>query len=1118
MNRLNLFSALNIRPGEGRLVGWLLIYALFMGIPNLVTETAAYSLFLAEFDAQAIPYVYIGFAIITTLSGFIYTSLEKRVSFSKFATINLLILALSLCLFRLLLQLTQARWPLVGLAIWYEASWALANLGFWSLAVRLFNVRQGKRLFGLIGIGLTLSESLTGFFIPTFVNLVGTPNLLFVAAASFTGALVVQTHIFRSFANQISTPDEEAKEQETRNGKSSLTNLFKNRYIVLIFAFAALYALAFYALDNAFYDRLESQFFDPDQLASFLGVFFGLAGMLTMVTGAFISGRFISRYGLRLGLLAMPVALVAGVGLVAVVGTFFEALVILFWLVVITKLLNEVLAYTINRAAWQVLYEPLPANQQLRAQTVVESMIKPIAGGLAGVLLLALNAIFALGAVQIAYLLLVILAAWLGVVVMLNRTYPTMLLQGLAKRRLGDSPVFTTDGSSVAALKQSLVSPHVGVVIYALNMLEEIEPESLPIFLQELLGHPATEIRLEALHRIERFGMTSVIPAIKYTLKYETTASVRGVALRTLATLGGPSVFEEICAYLEDPAPQVRLGAMVGLLRNSGGNGNQVPIAGQALVELVHSANPAERKFAAQVIGETDNHNFSQLLLKLLRDDESEVQRAALFAAKKLLRPEVWPAVIECLASAKLRTTAMAALVAGGEPVIPELKKVFFKARRDRQTLIRLIQTCGRIRGPEAIALLKDKLNFPDPQVRSHILMALSQCRYRAEDQEKIIILQKIRTEIAQAAWTLATLIDIGDDEAVSLLKTALNNNLVQHRARLLLLLSFIYDRQVILQVRNTLGIHTLNGHISDTKKAYALEVIDTLVSPKLKEMLLPLFDDLTPPHRLQHLHTHFPQEKLGRQQRLREIMSRPNEWLNPWTKACALDTIARLSAVELSETIVSALSEADPLVRETAVWTLFMLDPVLYHHCVDRLARDPSPQVIRAVKWLETGQKGDRVMLSLVERVIFLKAVSLFSETPDDVLAEVAAVLEELEVKTGQTIIEKGEPGSALYIIIDGQVQVHDGVRTLATMGKQDVFGEFSILDPGPRSASVTALEKTRLLRLEQEPFYELIDDHSVVARRIMQILVRQLRHAHALNRSANSLVNNLQQQSMKV
>jgi len=154
--------------------------------------------------------------------------------------------------------------------------------------------------------------------------------------------------------------------------------------------------------------------------------------------------------------------------------------------------------------------------------------------------------------------------------------------------------------------------------------------------------------------------------------------------------------------------------------------------------------------------------------------------------------------------------------------------------------------------------------------------------------------------------------------------------------------------------------------------------------------------------------------------------------------------------------------------------------------------------------------------MLSLIEKVIFLKAVSLFSETPEEVLVELAAILEELDLPPEKTIIEQGEPGSSLYVIIDGQVKVHDGIRTLTILGARDVFGELSILDPGPRAASVTTLERSRLLRLDREPFHELIDDHSVVSRRIMQILVRQLRYAYRearLNQPAETLLNRVDQ-----
>ena len=134
--------------------------------------------------------------------------------------------------------------------------------------------------------------------------------------------------------------------------------------------------------------------------------------------------------------------------------------------------------------------------------------------------------------------------------------------------------------------------------------------------------------------------------------------------------------------------------------------------------------------------------------------------------------------------------------------------------------------------------------------------------------------------------------------------------------------------------------------------------------------------------------------------------------------------------------------------------------------------------------------------MLSTVEKIIILKTVDLFTETPDSILAEVAALLQEVELPVGETIFEKGDSGDCMYIIVTGEVQAHDEGRTLNHLGEGDVFGEMAVLDPEPRVASITALEDTLLLRLDQEPFYELMEDRIEVARGIIRVLSGHLRN----------------------
>jgi CRP-like cAMP-binding protein len=81
------------------------------------------------------------------------------------------------------------------------------------------------------------------------------------------------------------------------------------------------------------------------------------------------------------------------------------------------------------------------------------------------------------------------------------------------------------------------------------------------------------------------------------------------------------------------------------------------------------------------------------------------------------------------------------------------------------------------------------------------------------------------------------------------------------------------------------------------------------------------------------------------------------------------------------------------------------------------------------------------------------------------------------------------------MFIIYSGSVKVHDGDLTFAILKSRDFFGELSLLDTEPRSASVTALEDSLLLRIDQQAFYEIMSDRSEVIREIMKILCRRLR-----------------------
>jgi CRP-like cAMP-binding protein len=132
---------------------------------------------------------------------------------------------------------------------------------------------------------------------------------------------------------------------------------------------------------------------------------------------------------------------------------------------------------------------------------------------------------------------------------------------------------------------------------------------------------------------------------------------------------------------------------------------------------------------------------------------------------------------------------------------------------------------------------------------------------------------------------------------------------------------------------------------------------------------------------------------------------------------------------------------------------------------------------------------------LLLIEKVLLLKSLSIFSETPETILAELAPLMKEEEVEQGTQIFEEGEAGDCMYIIFNGEIEIHKGKTTLAILQQKEVFGELSLLDAETRSATATAKTDCFLFKIDQEPFYELIESRPEVAMGFIKILCKRLR-----------------------
>ncbi len=132
---------------------------------------------------------------------------------------------------------------------------------------------------------------------------------------------------------------------------------------------------------------------------------------------------------------------------------------------------------------------------------------------------------------------------------------------------------------------------------------------------------------------------------------------------------------------------------------------------------------------------------------------------------------------------------------------------------------------------------------------------------------------------------------------------------------------------------------------------------------------------------------------------------------------------------------------------------------------------------------------------LLLVEKVLILKSLSIFKDTPEHILADLAPLMEEEEYEPGTVIFSEGEIGDCMYIIHQGEVRIHKGSTQLALLKEKEVFGELALLDPEVRSATATSNAYCILFRIDQEPLYDLIENRTEVARGFIKILCQRLR-----------------------
>ena len=417
------------------------------------------------------------------------------------------------------------------------------------------------------------------------------------------------------------------------------------------------------------------------------------------------------------------------------------------------------------------------------------------------------------------------------------------------------------------------------------------------------------------------------------------------------------------------------------------------------------------------------------------------------------------------------RRSAAAQLVHLGPQVLPQLAEALETA--DEVTLQRLAQVCGRIPGPTSQQVLVKLAQQPGLLGREAALRALR--NFAQEPADEPVFQTLVRQELQLAQQLLH-----GQATASTELRRALDYELVRVQQRIFHLLLQLYPPQFIADAQR--GV----AHAARERQANALEILDNIIPRFLYQGLQALVDVLPVPDKIRTFN-----QLLGAPAvpvAIVPMVVRQGEVVfSDWTVSVALREWQPVSTTVAQ--LLPHLRSTSLLVRESGFAALEQLtrqQPALHQ----QLFKENSTLASQLM-----AHHADAAHVSAQERVQVLQHTALFAETPENVLSSIVPIMKEVNFTDGQQIFAKGDLGTSLFIVYEGEVSILNGAQQLAVFKKGDFFGELALLDAEPRSATAVARGLVLAFRLDQEDFYDVMEERGEVLRNVLRVLCQRLR-----------------------
>jgi hypothetical protein len=588
-----------------------------------IGSTGAESLFFSRFGPQALPVLYVLLGLVTfpvIIGVTVLLSSRARGLSTVLAALAATLIPARLALLLDVRLFYPALWLLMMVV------WVIQGMALWGVASSVTDTRQAKRLFPLYGAAMILGGTVGGLATRPLASAIGAENFLVVWSGSLLLAFLLAGSVLRE---SLRPPvNRRTRRSPLSDLRESVRYLRGSRLLVLMAGGLVLFSMLYLTLTLPFARAATRRFPDADQLAGFLGLFFGVMNGAALVLSLLVVNRLFARFGVAMMVLLLPLIYLLGFGALAVHTSFFA--------LVVFRFIQLVWVYAVWSPGWEALFNVVPADRRASIRTMMEAGPRQAGAIAAGLLLIAADRLltarqlFLVGALASATALVV---SWLA-----RRSYRQAVIQSL---RAGWPDVFVAEPHPFGGVQQDATALEALIAAasdtdprhrrIALEILSDVEVPAAEPPLRRATRDPDPEIRAVALQALVDRGTAPSAEELGLLLN-DDDPSVRRWAVRATGLSGwsDDELTARLAPLLSDPDTGVRAAAAVALSSNDAD-----PRGRRALESMAQDPEPELRAAAVEALAD-GNGFLVELARNGLGDADPRVRRASVLALGRL--------------------------------------------------------------------------------------------------------------------------------------------------------------------------------------------------------------------------------------------------------------------------------------------------------------------------------------------------------------------------------------------------------------------------------------------------------------------------------------------------